>query len=112
FNDSAYIARLNSNGTLDTSFADDGINILDINQNDVGNSLAINYNGSSSNSTFGEILMTGSTGTFDAPASKLFVVRFLKTGKVDPSFGHGIVTARVNSLKFNDARALVIQSDS
>lgn len=94
------ILRINSNGTLDTTFDTDGIVSLSPNNYDPYG-LAIQ--------TDGKIVVVGSTSI--AATSDFSTVRLLSNGAYDTSFdGDGIATTAVFAGQ-NNARDVVIQSD-
>ncbi len=74
-----WLARLKTNGTLDTTFGSGG-KVVDLAHKTFGfRALALLANGS--------ILAVG--GTCEGAASKLLAVRYTPAGKLDPAFGTG-----------------------
>lgn len=58
------VARLNTNGTLDNSFDDDGKNLIDFDHDATANAVTIDYTGTAAtNPFFGGIVITGRTFT-------------------------------------------------
>lgn len=100
------VVRLNSNGTLDTSFSSDGVVTLSFGGTDErAQGIAVQADG--------KILVGGysATGPISVPTSSSFVLaRLLEDGSLDTSFdSDGVVTTSFGGLAF--ARGLVIQSD-
>ena len=73
------IARFNTNGTLDNSFATGGKTTTDLGIHDWGNSVAVQ--------TDGKIVLAGYSGT--ANRNELAVVRYNANGTLDNTFGTG-----------------------
>ena len=63
------VARLNTNGSLDGSFGDNGKQSFDFDTNSFGNAVAIDYTGSLlTNPYFGTIVVAGIEGNIDPAA--------------------------------------------
>ena len=106
------LARLNSNGTLDTSFDGDGKVTTDVthagdtaNADDTARGLAIQ--------TDGKIVVAGSTATgFGGDGTSNFVVlRYNTNGSLDSSFGTGGVAEADNGGVDNYLFSVAIQAD-
>ncbi|HRC33421.1 MAG TPA: hypothetical protein PK736_08250, partial [Bacteroidia bacterium] len=96
------LVRYNTNGSLDTSFDDDGIVTTQIGlYDDVGSSVALQ--------TDGKILVSGYT--YDSVYCNFALVRYNINGSLDTSFGtDGIVLTTISS--YNDfCNSLTIQGD-
>ncbi len=87
------LLRLNSNGTPDTTFSDDGIVITDLGGREFAFGVAIQSNN--------KIVVAGIRDENDA-----FLARYNSNGALDTTFGKGGVFIRDG-----DARSLAIQSD-
>ena len=84
------VIRLKTNGSLDSSFGDNGVVIVDINKYDeIGNMLI---------QKDGKILITGNTGSSESAGNPEFLMRFLANGEKDNLFGDdGLVTTSYSS---------------
>ena len=97
------VVRYNANGSLDTTFDDDGLVTTNINDNAVATAVAIQADG--------KILVSGSTFINNVTRHNFAVVRYNPNGSLDPSFdGDGIVTTDINA-RDNFANAMAIQAD-
>ena len=90
-----YMARINSAGTLDTSFGGDGDVVLDVQTNDEYHDLVKRSDGT--------LLVAGKSG------SRVSVVAVTASGSLDPSFNSDGV-ASIPSL-VGEARSLALQTD-
>ena len=108
FNNNNYeIIRLNSNGTLDTIFDNDGKKIIDI-------SIFNDYCYSSAIQTDGKILLTGiKKYTNSSSANYIATIRLNNDGSIDNSFGiNGIVEFQNTTTSKHSARSITLQSDN
>ena len=82
-NQDAVVCRLNTDGTLDNTFSDDGISIVDLHGNslDIVRGLAIH----TGNILISGIALNGNGTDYDA----LALVQFKPDGELDPMFGVG-----------------------
>ncbi len=81
------LIRLNNDGTLDTTFANNGISIKNISGNDNCNSSII--------LSSGDIILSGTTSTNNI--AKVAIIKFNETGILDTSFGdNGVTTINPN----------------
>ena len=84
------ISRLNADGTLDTSFSNDGKQSLSVtNRSDYLNGVEVTFDG--------KIIAAGG-GVFNSGSNqgRMVIVRYLNNGELDPSFGtNGFVTLNV-----------------
>ncbi|MDD5321500.1 MAG: hypothetical protein PHD43_12960 [Methylococcales bacterium] len=100
------LVRYNSDGSLDTSFSDDGIVItrLGSNTSDSGASVAVQ--------TDGKILVAGSSYNFAEQKSIFVLVRYNSDGSLDTGFsGDGKVTTEPDSDAGYDGNSVVVQAD-
>jgi uncharacterized delta-60 repeat protein len=97
------LARLNTNGSLDTSFNDDGLAITSIGtSHDVATSLGIQSDGK---------IVAGGYGFFNSTENDFAMVRYNTNGSLDTAFGvNGRVTTVFGS-GIDKANALGIQSN-
>ncbi|MXN91620.1 T9SS type A sorting domain-containing protein [Flavobacterium sp. Sd200] len=98
------LARINSDGTFDTTFSEDGKLTLEIaGDNDQARAVAVQQDG--------KIVVSGYTYQPGILYSKFLTVRFTSTGEIDSTFGtNGIVTVDIAS--HNDmAYDMIIQPD-
>jgi len=98
------LVRYHSNGSLDTSFSNDGIATLNIGAgNDIINSLVLQSDG--------KILVTGPIG-FGGGASDFSVVRFNTNGTLDKNFGiQGKTITSINSNGEDYPTTILLQPD-
>jgi uncharacterized delta-60 repeat protein len=78
------VVRLNTNGSLDTSFGSGGADVLDLGAYSVANAAAVQSNGA--------IVVVGSQSP-GLQAQKALIARLTSTGALDPSFATGGATA-------------------
>ena len=84
------VARINVNGTLDTTFGSGGKTVIDIGDSDENvTAPSIDYNGSATtNPDFGKIVAVGYSrqGPFFSSSSRIAIVRLDSDGAMDNSF--------------------------
>src|SRR5207302_8557348 len=81
------VARLNRNGSPDSSFAGDGTESIGFGDDDFPNAVAIDYNGTpKTNPYYGTILVAG--GSFIDDVGAFAVARFKSNGDLDTRFDH------------------------
>ncbi len=100
-----FLARINSDGSLDTSFGDNGIQITDfLGDDDVGRAVKIQPDG--------KILQAGDSND-GMGVTDFALIRYLSDGSLDPDFGiDGKVVTRFPTPKdYASAFNLVIQDD-
>jgi uncharacterized delta-60 repeat protein len=117
------VVRLNSNGSRDTSFGDDGVQTVDFGfgSDDFGKAVAIDYNGSpASNPNYGKIVIAGLSQSEDGDFELFALARLKTNGDLDTGFGlhvggiasEGFVATHLPDHLFSSASALLIQPDS
>jgi uncharacterized delta-60 repeat protein len=114
-NDNFVIGRLNTNGTLDTSFNGDGKANIDLGENEEAEGMAIDYNGTAAtNSDFGKIVVVGHQTEDDESqdAEKVVVARYNTNGSMDKSFNKTgiLLTSAGDTAKSTDAEAVAIEA--
>ena len=94
------IARLNRNGTLDTSFSGDGRQVTDFGSNEVGEGLALQPDG--------KLVLVGHKGTTETSSA---VARYNTDGSLDTSFsGTGKRTFRMITGRSSVASDVVVSA--
>ena len=99
-NNNFAIARLNANGSLDTTFSGDGKNMTNFGGEDLGRGIALQPNG--------KILVAGEQST----AGLFALARYNANGNLDTTFnGTGRKTFALIAGKTSSGRDVVVQSD-
>ncbi len=97
------ILRFNSNGSLDTTFDNDGIVTTDINLNDSAKDVVIQLDG--------KIVVTG-TSLYGINLIYIALVRYNSNGSLDLTFDNdGIVISQISSVGFDIASSIALQAD-
>jgi uncharacterized delta-60 repeat protein len=120
-NDNLIVARLNGDGSIDTSFGTGGRIDLDLGENEDPRAIAIDNNDTpATNPDYGKIIIVGHQATdFDhliqpdlKTTDKILIARYLANGKPDTSFnGSGVLVTTANDgAKSTDADAVTIES--
>lgn len=100
----AVLVRLNTDGTLDTSFDDDGIVTIDVNGfTDQARALALQADG--------KIVTAGGTTSSDGATTEFTVMRFDTAGSLDTSFGTGGITTVDFAVLPAATTDIVVQAD-
>ena len=98
------VARVNSDGTLDTSFDGDGKVITDfLTNNDIAYDIALQ--------TDGKIVVAGTKDIGLDAAQDFALVRYNSNGSLDTSFGNGGKVSTDFFSDLDDAKAVAIQAD-
>ncbi|HEX3356984.1 MAG TPA: DNRLRE domain-containing protein [Tepidisphaeraceae bacterium] len=104
--------RLNSTGSVDSSFGDGGRTIISNgDENQEFNAIAIDYNGTGgSNSDFGKIILAGSSLQGTSSKSRMVVARLNSNGKSDNSFaGDGRFALQFPGHNESEANGVIVQ---
>lgn len=104
-NDELLVARLNPDGSFDSSFGSGGKVITQLGQGGAG---AGSYGRAAAIDSTGRVVLDGSA-TDSSLASKVFVARFNSDGSPDSSFGSGGAVIVNSPIEF--ARGLAVQAD-
>ncbi len=103
-NQDIIVVRLESDGSLDNSFGENGLIILDIDNDSEDDSRAIAIQEDQ------KIVIAGTAGKNNS--ADFLLVRFLTNGSLDNTFGNnGIVQLDLATDSYDYARSLAIQSD-
>lgn len=123
-NDNFVLARLNTNGSLDASFGVSGKLNLDLGEDEDGEAIAINYNGTAStNPDYGKIVIAG-TRTTDGNFAmsqlgqgkmdkyQIVIARYTAQGALDKTFnGTGGLLSTAGFNASIDVRGVLIESN-
>lgn len=107
------MARYNTNGTLDSSFAGNGRRRIDLGENENVSSLTIDYSGAPGSANYGKIILVGNQNPSSNTNSKKFVLmRLHPSGTLDSGFsGDGILVVPFGgAYTYSAAREVVVQS--
>lgn len=101
-----FIARFNSNGTLDNTFNTTGLNVLDINNSD-------NLGWGMAQQTDGKFIVSGEAASTGFGLAEICLIRFNNTGTIDSTFGtNGYFISPIPAGAPNSALDVLIQPDS
>ncbi len=95
------VIRVNSDGTLDSSFSSNGIAMFNISTLD-------DYCSAIALQTDGRILLAGITG--NSTSSHITMLRLNSNGTIDGSFGIGGILTTINNI-YSDAYCMTLQND-
>ena len=102
-----FVARYNSDGTLDTTFGSSGVTITDVtgaDQTDQGYSVGVQ--------STGEILVAGRFGNATSGQTEFGVLRLTSSGVLDTTFGSGgIVSTDITGSGDDGAYQVLVKSD-
>ncbi len=98
------IARLNANGSLDSSFNGDGIFVKSVGKNDRVADIVIQEDD--------KIIVTGFKGLTDYNEGEPFVMRILPDGEMDESFGEKGIVLVSDELGIYSVNAIALQTDN
>uniref|UniRef100_UPI003750E755 beta strand repeat-containing protein n=1 Tax=Undibacterium sp. TaxID=1914977 RepID=UPI003750E755 len=102
------VMRLNTDGTLDTSFSTDGLAIFALNASNEDRAVSVNLQSSGKIVVSGYVINSGSSYDFA-------VMRLNTDGSIDTSFGasgYAIVPIQTSGVMHDIAQSAVIQSDN
>jgi uncharacterized delta-60 repeat protein len=103
-NYNAYVARMNDDGSIDTSFGTAGVFLLDQGTYDTGTDLAVQNDG--------KVLFCGASGGLGFAGNKdHLVMRLTESGSADATFGTNGVTLTAVGGNLEEARSVAIQPD-
>ena len=111
-NDDGAVVRLNTDGSLDTSFGDHGKTLIGLGDDEVAEGMTIDYVGSaSSNTDYGKIVVVGKSV---GDTTQFMFARLNTNGKLDTSFHKNgkFVAPFVSEDKFADAASVAIESNN
>jgi uncharacterized delta-60 repeat protein len=105
------VARLNTDGSLDGSFGNDGKMNVDFGQDEVVNAMQIDYNGTpASNPDYGRIVLAGLYNPRNFDKEQAAIARINSNGDLDESFdGDGMKTIAIQGKSFTAATGLALQ---
>jgi uncharacterized delta-60 repeat protein len=105
------VGRLNSNGSMDTSFNGGGTKTYDLGQDAAANAVTIDYSGNRlKNYHYGSIIVAGYLE--NGFPSKFAAVRITTSGQLDTSFdGNGEIKFGPTNFSFQSAQAVGVQSN-
>ncbi|HRI19717.1 MAG TPA: delta-60 repeat domain-containing protein [Panacibacter sp.] len=97
------LIRLNTNGSIDSSFDEDGIVIKSIGKDDIAGEMMLQPDG--------KILVTGKKGVKESEISPVYVIRYLSNGKPDDNFGEKSLVVLPENMYIHEITAIDLQPD-